>query len=90
MNEEREKVNEMNKTEAKKLIKEYLKEAHNLKVVNINNKFNIWIAVDDGAIPYEICVDYKTNTFGLTMLSTVCFHRTSFYRYEANGIIKRI
>lgn len=80
----------MNKTEAKKLIKEYLKEIHNLKVVNINNKFNIWLAVDDSGIPYEICVDYKTNTFSLTMLSTVCFHSSTYYMYAANGIVKRI
>lgn len=80
----------MNKTEAKELIEKYLKESHNLKVVNINETKNIWIAVNELSVPYEIFIDYEDEAFTITMLSTVCFHKTMYYGYNDHGKIRRL
>lgn len=78
----------MKKTEVKKLIKNYLKDRLNLKVVNISNSF--WLAVDDTSIPYEIFVDYKMNIFTVTRLSTAILCEPIYYKYSEYGNITTI
>lgn len=80
----------MTRTEAKKLIENYLKESHNLKVVNINETKNMWIAVNELSVPYEIFIDYEDEAFTITMLSRVCFHKTMYYGYNDHGKIRRL
>lgn len=80
----------MSKSKVKKLIEKYLKKSHNLKVVNINETKNIWIAVDKLCVPYEIFIDYGDKAFTITRLSTVCFHKTMYYGYDKFGVITRL
>lgn len=44
----------MSKSEVKKLIKNYLKKVLKLKVVNINDDYDIWLAVNECGTPYQL------------------------------------
>ena len=67
---------------SKKLIKNYLKDTLDLKIVNINNKYDFWLAVDITSNPYEIFVDYQENNFSVTRLSTTILCKTIYYKYD--------
>ena len=74
----------MNKKEVKKLIKHYVEENLELKLVHIDNKYNLWLAINECGIPYQIYVDYEDIAFNITELSTMYLHSSCVYKYYYN------
>lgn len=79
----------MKKNEVKKLIKNYVKENLELKIVNIDNKYNLWLAVNESGVPYQINVDYEYISFSVTELSAYHLSNTYVYNYyDSIGFVR--
>lgn len=72
----------MNKKELKKEVKTWLKEARDIKIVDMNE--DIWIGVDSYHLPYVIFVSYCTMTLSIQMLSDTMVHKINYYDMNNN------
>lgn len=77
----------MCKSKVKKLIKNYLKKVLRLKVVNINDDHDIWLAVNECGITYQIRVYYDFKSFNVVKLSQFTLNESDCYIYNDKGEI---
>lgn len=59
-----------------------------MKVVNINDDYDIWLAVNECGIAYQIRVYYEYEEFHVTELSPFTLHKSDCYRYNEFGDIR--
>lgn len=72
----------MNKKELKKKLKKWLKEARDIKIVDMNE--DVWIGVDSHHAVYHIYVCYCTMTLSIQMLSDIMVHKINFFNMNDN------
>lgn len=70
----------MNKKELKKVVKTWLKEVKDIKIVNMDT----WIGVDSYHIPYCIFVNYCTMVVSIQMLSDIMVRKIDYYDMNNN------